>query len=198
MSLAFNLAFGIYNGILGFVSVSWWFITVAAYYIILGTMRFAVLMSERGKRSKNNGSEVFIMRFTGVMFLFMSLVLSGTVVLTSKSALQTGYDRIVMITLAVYAFFKATLAVVNIVKARNISSYRIKTLRNISLADAAVSIFSLQRSMLVSFKGCTDAEIYIFNIATGTAVCILVIVLGINLLRKKEKQNGKIEVYKGE
>ena len=69
-----------------------------------------------------------------------------------------------MITIAVYAFTKITIAIINFVKARKSNSATVKVLRNIALADAAVSIFSLQRSMLVSFPGMKQNEILIFNI----------------------------------
>jgi hypothetical protein len=39
--------------------------------------------------------------------------------------------------------------------------------------------------MLVSFEGMTALEIQIMNAATGTAVCVAVFVLGINLLQKR-------------
>lgn len=53
------------------------------------------------------------------------------------------------------------------------------TIRNIALADAAVSIFSMQRSMLVSFEGMTPENIRIMNICTGIGVCLLVFLLGL-------------------
>ena len=59
-------------------------------------------------------------------------------------------------------------------------------LRNISFATALVSIFSLQRSMLVTFEGMTDSQIVLMNALTGTGVCILVFLLGLNLVRKKK------------
>ena len=53
-------------------------------------------------------------------------------------------------------------------------------------ADAFVSIFALQRSMLVSFEGMTEAEIVIMNATLGSAVCVIVFLLGVNLLRNKK------------
>ena len=52
--------------------------------------------------------------------------------------------------------------------------------------DAFVSIFALQRSMLVSFEGMSEAEIVIMNAALGSAVCVIVFLLGANLLRNKK------------
>jgi hypothetical protein len=91
-----------------------------------------------------------------------------------------------MIAIAVYAFSKMTIATVNFVKSRQSTSAKLITLRNISFADAFVSIFSLQRSMLVSFEGMTRTEIQIMNLASGSAVCIIVFLLGLNLMRNKK------------
>ena len=60
-----------------------------------------------------------------------------------------------------------------------------QTLRNIALADACVSVYTMQRSMLVSFPGMDAAGILIFNIFTGTAVWLVVLLLGINLIGGK-------------
>ena len=88
--------------------------------------------------------------------------------------------------MAAYAFMKITLATINLLKARRSTSATCIALRNISFADAFVSIFALQRSMLVSFEGMTESEIVVMNAALGSAVCVIVIMLGINLLRSKK------------
>ena len=95
------------------------------------------------------------------------------------------FHLIVMLVMAIYAFTKITLASVNWVKSRKSTSAKLITLRNLSFADAFVSMFSLQRSMLVSFEGMTETEIRIMNVATGSAVCIIVFLLGLSLVRKK-------------
>ena len=53
-------------------------------------------------------------------------------------------------------------------------------------SDAFVSIFALQRSMLASFEGMNETEIVIMNVALGSAVCVIVFLLGFNLLRNKK------------
>ena len=98
---------------------------------------------------------------------------------------------IVMLAIAVYAFTKITLATIKWIKARKSKSVKLITLRNISFADAFVSIFSLQRSMLVSFEGMSEIEIRIMNVATGSAVCIIVFLLGLNLVQQKRSTKRK-------
>ena len=89
--------------------------------------------------------------------MLLSLSLVGTVILAVVRDRGIVMHEIVMIAMAAYTFTKITLAVINLVKARKSASAKIVTLRNISLSDACVSIFALQRSMLVSFKGMTEA-----------------------------------------
>ena len=184
LSLSVNIAFGGYNIVIGCVTHSWWLLTVGTYYAVLSVVRYTVLRSKKENTA-------FIKQFTGILLMVMSLPLAGTVVLATVQDRGTVYHEIVMITIAVYAFTKITLASVNLAKSRRSSSLKVKTLRNISFADAFVSIFSLQRSMLVSFGEMAEGTIRIMNIATGSAVCVIVFLLGVNLLRKTQYKNDE-------
>jgi divalent metal cation (Fe/Co/Zn/Cd) transporter len=177
-SLSFNIAFASYHVVMGLVTSSWWLLTLGSYYLVLTVVRFVVLRSKSKER--------FVTKFTGWMLILLSIPLFGTVILSVVR--DRGHERhmIVMIAMAVYAFTKITLATINVIKARHSTSATLITLRNISFADAFVSIFALQRSMLVSFEGMTEAEIVIMNATLGSAVCVIVLLLGINLLRSKK------------
>ena len=140
-----NLIFAIYNCVLGLVTKSWWFVAVGAYYVIISVMRSAVnLFSSKNKKHGN-----FVMRFSGVMLFLLAVVLCGIVYLTLEKDVATSYHEIVMITMALYAFVKITLAIIGFVKSGKSRNAFEKTLQSIAVADATVSIYSLQRSMLV-------------------------------------------------
>ena len=177
-SLVFNMAFATYHLIMGMVTSSWWLFTLGSYYLVLSVVRFVVLRSKSGER--------FIAKFTGWMLILLSIPLVGTVILSVVR--DRGHERhmIVMIALAAYAFTKITLATIKLIKARRSTSATLIALRNISFADAFVSIFALQRSMLVSFEGMSEAEIVIMTATLGSAVCVIVFLLGVNLLRNKK------------
>ena len=177
-SLTFNIAFAIYHLVLGLVTSSWWLLTLGSYYLVLSIVRFMVLRSKSKER--------FITKFTGWMLIILSIPLAGTVILSVIRDRGHELHMIVMIAMAAYAFTKITLATIKLIKSRRSTLATLITLRNISFADAFVSIFALQRSMLVSFEGMTEAEIVIMNAALGSAVCVIVVLLGINLLRSKK------------
>ena len=177
-SLSFNIAFATYHLAMGLITRSWWLLTLGSYYLVLSIVRFVVLRSKSKER--------FIAKFTGWMLIILSIPLAGTVILSVVR--DRGYElhMIVMIAMAAYAFTKITLATIKLIKARRSTSAKLITLRNISFSDAFVSIFALQRSMLVSFEGMTEAEIVIMNATLGSAVCVIVFLIGLNLVRNRK------------
>ena len=182
VSLVFNIAFATYHLVMGLVTSSWWLLTLGSYYLILSTVRFAVLRSKSKER--------FIAKFTGGMLMLLSIPLVGTVILSVLRDRGHKLHMIVMIAMAAYAFTKITLAIIKFIKAQRSKSAILLTLRNISLADAFVSIFALQRSMLVSFEGMSEAEIVIMNAALGSAVCIACFLLGLLLLLNRQYKSS--------
>jgi divalent metal cation (Fe/Co/Zn/Cd) transporter len=120
------------------------------------------------------------------MLMLLSLPLIGTVILSVVRDRGKVMHMIVMITIAAYTFTKITFAIINLVKLRKGSSARLIALRNLSLADSCVSIFALQRSMLVSFPGMADGDIRIMNAVFGSVICIIVFILGYNLIRNEK------------
>lgn len=194
-SLALNAVYALGNCFIGFLTHSWWFITVGAYYTILAITRFSVLQVKR-KAGGNYDTELFARRITGILLVVLSACVIGVNILSAVKDRGTAFHEIVMITIATYTFTKITVAIIGMVKAKHSASSVLKTLRNISLADACVSIYSMQRSMLASFQGMEAAEILLLNIFTGTAVWGVVLLLGINLIGGKYTDMAKSKIVK--
>ena len=194
-SLAFNVAYALGNCIIGFLAHSWWFITVGAYYTILAITRFSVLQVKR-KASCNYDTELFARRITGILLVVLSFCIVGVNIMSAVKDRGTAFHVIVMITIATYTFTKITISIIGMVKVKRSASPVLKILHNISLADACVSIYTMQRSMLVSFPGMEAAEILLLNIFTGTAVWIVVLLLGINLIGGKYTDMAKSKIVK--
>ena len=181
LSLMGNVAYSAYHITFGHLIRSWWLLTLGVYYLLLSVVRFAVLCLCK--------SDSAAIRFTGGMLMALTPPLAGTVVLSLVRDRGHRLHMIIMIAMAAYTFTRITLAAVQLAQTRRGTSATLAALRNISFADAVVSIFSLQRSMLVSFEGMEEAEIRLMNALLGLAVCATVFWLGINLLQKG-KRNG--------
>lgn len=184
-SVLFNAAFCAYYIIFGIITHSWWSFTVGVYYAILSVTRFIV------HQSKENND--LIKKHTGVMLMLLSLPLVGTVILAIVRDRGIIMHMIVMISMAAYSFTKITLAIINLIKARKSDSATLVSLRNVSLAHACVSIFALQRSMLVSFGDMPQNDIRIFNAVMGAAVCVIVFLLGLNLVKNKKTLSNNLK-----
>lgn len=184
VSLATNLVYAAGNLLGGFLSKSWWFVTIGAYYLVLASTRAFVLFSSR-KANAHQKTEICICRVTGVLLLLLSFCLTGINVLSIVESRGSKLHEIVMIAIATFTFVKITTAIVGLFEARRKASLFAMVLRNIALADAVVSIYALQRSMLVSFGDMRLDDVRIFNILTGTLAFLIVLLLGINLIGGK-------------
>ena len=183
ISFLVNAIFSAYHIIFGVKTHSWWLFVIGIYYAILSIVRIVVLNIK--KRNE------FLTRFTGAMLMLLSLPLWGTVILAVVRDRGIVMHEIFMITVAIFYFAKITLAIINLIKARKNESAKLIALRNISLADACVSIFALQRSMLVSFGDMPKTDIFIFNTVTGSIVCIIVFMIGFNLIITRHIENKR-------
>lgn len=162
-------------------------------------MRFsAVLYDHRSTTIRSSFSEQFLYRFLGGMLTLLSFILALSVYLSFRYDVAIVHQEIMMITIATYTFYKMTMAIVNAIKARKQHALWLIAIRNIGCADAAASLLTLQRSMLVSFDGMSKRDMELMNALTGAGVCLLTAILGIYMILRKEKQNGKIKIDKSE
>lgn len=187
-----NFLYAFYNGVLGIINHSVWFITMCAYYIVLSTMRLsAVLCDWKNKNTSSNDIECFVMKLCGVLLVLLNFVLAGAIYISLSQNIATKYDKIIMITIATYTFYKITITIIKAVKQHKNPLPLLSVIRSISYAEVAASVLTLQRSMLVSFGSMNNADICTMNILTGSAVCLFVLILGIVLIIRGAKKKGK-------
>lgn len=195
--MCINLLYALYNGILGICTSSLWFLTMGAYYTILGVMRFfAVLYARQNRRSYEAGC--FVMRLSGILLLVLTVVLWGSVYLSFEFDTAVRHSLPVMLSIATYTFYKVVMAIVNSVKARKIPEPLLYAIRGIGCADAAAALFSLQKSMIASFGDTASAGSRLGNALTGIAVCLFVLCLAIIMIiqSKKLKEHPLMEKSK--
>lgn len=187
-----NFLYAFYNGVLGIINHSIWFIIMCAYYIVLSTMRLsAVLCDWKNKNTSSNDIEYFVMKLCGVLLVLLNFVLAGAIYISLSQDIATKYDKIIMITIATYTFYKITITIIKAVKQHKNPLPLLSVIRSISYAEVAASVLTLQRSMLVSFGSMNNADIHTMNILTGSAVCLFVLILGIVLIIRGAKKKGK-------
>lgn len=175
-----------------------WFISLAAYYVLLAIMRFILL--HKGKNSAVMTMEIELKRYRlcGIMLLLMSQALAGIVIFMVRQNRGFHYPGILIYAMAAYSFYSVITAVVSLVKFRKHGSSLLSAAKVINLVAAMVSILSLETAMLAQFGGDDDPMFRkAMTAATGIAVCVTVIAMAIYMLWKSEREL-KLQKAKGE
>ena len=192
LSTGWNFAYAVFNGSLGVIHRSYWFITLCAFYAVLGFMRLSVVTLGRNKRR----TELSVMRHNGMAMCGLSIVLVGIMLLTIREHHNPIRNKTVMIVIAVYTFIFVGWTIRNTIKAHKDRSVQMITLRNISCASAIASMLSLERGMLGTFGDQNERFVRIVESSSGAVAFILLIGLGIGMIlfaNKQEKRSGQSE-----
>ena len=179
--LVLSILYSAYNVILGIWSSSAWFIAMGTYYFFLSVMR-SFLAYHMRKKEKSGRKSLFVMKTDGILLIVLTIILSGVIYFTIEQQIAKAYTEIVMISIATYTFYKMTLAIINLVKAKNRKSLLLLTLRNIGFAEMLASMLSLQASMIASFNSGNGLDARLMTILTGAAVCIFILAIGISMI----------------
>lgn len=182
MNMGWNAVYAIFNGIMGIIYHSFWFVSMFAYYAVLSAMRFAVV-SSKGKKRKM--SEARMMKALGVCMILLAIVVSGIVCMGIAEKHNPKYNIVVMITIAAYTFYIVIQAMISFVKAHRKKDPSMIMLRNISMASAIATILSLERSMLGTFGDASDRFSMTMTIISGAVAFLLVIAIGISMIVSK-------------
>ena len=193
---AFHLGLGIYHR-------TFWFFSLAGYYLFLALMRLFLWRHSRKYAPRERMREELLRyRACGWAFLWMNLTLSLIVFFMIYWNRTFLHHEITTITMAAYTFTAFVFAVINIVKYRKYQSPVFSATRAIGLASASVSMLTLEATMLTTF----GAEMLpktrrLFLALSGGAVAIFVVVEAIymivsstkklKLLTEKSKTNGQ-------
>ena len=196
-SFVVNLCYAIYNAFLSITTGAVWCVTMCFYYLVLSSMRsYAVFVGVRTagvEREDALSAEKRLMRADGILLLLLVPALGGTVILTLNESHVVLHDTIAMITIAAFTFYKIIAAIVNVVKARRWRAKHevrsscgaaLRTVRGISLADAAMSVLPMQTSMIGSF-GAEGALSHFgaLTVASGALIGAVILTIAITMLR---------------
>ena len=195
-TLIYNTAYALLQLGMGFWHHTFWFYSLAGYYISLAVMRFFLVRhTSKHKPGEKMLDELIKYRACGIVFLIMNLALALMIFFMVYWNRTFHHHEITTITLAAYTFTSLTLAIINTVKYRKYNSPVYSASKAISLASACVSMLTLESTMLTTFGDGTmslTGRRILLGISGGVisvfiiAMAIYMIVKGtqkINLLR---------------
>jgi len=178
LSAGGSLAYAVFHGALAFRYRSWWSVTLAAYFCVLGCMRLSAVSAARsGRRAAADN-----LRRNGMAMALLAIVLSGMTLLTILEQRNAQYALPVILAIAAYTFCLAGLAIRNVIRAFRTRSSVMIALRNIACAGAIGAMLSLERAMLGTFGDAAGAFARTMEAASGAEAFVLVLALGAGMI----------------
>ena len=194
-SLAFNAAYAILQLGLGLLHSSFWFCSLAIYYICLAVMRFSLVRYTRKYRAQENMiRELVRYRACAWVFLFLNLILSVLVFFMVYFNRTFVHHEITTIALAAYTFTAFVAAIVNMVKYKKYNSPVYSASKAIGFTSACVSILTLESTMLNTFGSKENVGFNQLMLAlTGALISVTLICMGIYMIVKSTKELKEIK-----
>ncbi len=197
LSFLANFAYAAFDAVLGIVTRSVWYGALAGYYILLTVTRGVLVYYHKNRANTEDILEqkkldMQKFKFTGTMLTALPVFLLGAVAQMYLHGAAFIHYSWTVYAFAAFAFYKITMAIINIFRARRSEDVTILAIRNVGLSDALVTILALQSSLLHTF-GTGDNGVA--NLLSGVAVCAITIFLGVSMLLRaaiynKNKDNG--------
>lgn len=188
-SFIVNVTFISFVAVMAFMSKTAWYFTITVYYIILAFMKGNVFYSKR--KYNTEIKEARALRFSGIMFILMTIAFSGVIVLIYKANHYFEYAGLFIYVVATFTFYKLSLGIYNLFKARKQDDLYVQNIRNINLASALISIIMLQVAMFQAFA--PEQNLGFANALTGAGVSAIILVLGILMIIKSNKKLKEIK-----
>lgn len=178
-----NVAYIAFMIVFTVLSRSAWYFSLTIYYAILAIMKGNIFHSKRKYNTPVKQARAF--RYCGILFIVMTIVFSGIIVLIYKSNRYFEYAGLMIFVVAAFTFYKLTFAIINIFKARKQDNLYIQSIRNINLASSLISIIVLQVAMFQAFSPESNGSFA--NALTGAVISLIILALGIYMIVKANK-----------
>lgn len=190
-SCMWNFAYALFQLGLGFFHSSFWFLSLAIYYVSLAAMRsFLALHTKKYSPGERMRAELTKYRVCGWVFLITNLALSLMIFFMVYWGRTFDHHEITTIAMAAYTFTSLTFAVINVVKYRKYNSPVYSASKAISLASALVSMLTLESTMLNTF-GQESMDMVSRRImlgASGGVISALIIAMAIYMIAHSTKK----------
>lgn len=199
-TLIYNTAYALLQLGMGFWHHTFWFYSLAGYYISLAVMRFFLVRhTSRHNPGEKMMDELKKYRACGIVFLIMNLSLALIIFFMVYWNRTFNHHEITTIALAAYTFTSLTLAIINTVKYRKYNSPVYSASKAISLASACVSMLTLESTMLATFGNGTISltERRILLCISGGVISAFIITMAIYMIIQANKKIKLLKIKKG-
>lgn len=180
----------IFKLITGIIYSSVWFITLAIYHLFLGFLRIYLIICSRKEKNlaENLLFEYNCYKKTAWFLFLLNLPMSGMIILMVCANSGFTYPGYVIYLSALYTFYKAIMAVFNLVKYKKIGSPILSSAKIINFIAAMMSVLGLQTAMISAFSKNQENFRLTTNALTGGAITLAVIIIAVCMIIKANKK----------
>lgn len=176
-SLLYNSVYAIFTLSLGFWHKSSWYLSIAAYYILLAIMRFSLLNYSRSNRAGENViSELKCFRLCGVLLLLMNTALSGLTVYRTYENRDFTHHNATATALGFFTLSLFAISIINLVRYRKFKSPVLFAAKLISFVSALVSMLSLETAIIGKLENIISDKLQ--KIITGISAFTVLAIIG--------------------
>lgn len=198
LSVTLNLAFVAFNVVFSILTNYAWYGALAVYYLSLSSFRLCIFYFENKTNKKYADNEkaktiqqLKNMRAYGIILLLLEVSMSAVITMMILSKNPNVYTKILAIVYAAYTVYKITFAILNAIKAYKTHNLQLQAFRNIGLADASISLISLQIILVTTFSNGDNSLLWL-NAIVGFCACVFTIILGITMIASSSKKIKKL------
>ena len=195
-SLLWNTAYAVFQLGLGFWHHTFWFYSLAGYYLCLAVMRFfLVRYTSKHRAGEKMRDELIRYRNCGIAFLLMNMALALIIFFMVYWNRTFEHHEITTIAMAAYTFGTLTMSIISVIKYRKYNSPVFSASKAISLAAALVSMLTLESTMLTTFSDGTMslADRRILLGISGGVISAFIIGMAVYMIVQSSKNIKLIE-----
>ncbi len=196
-SLILNVAYSVFQLCLGLYHKSFWFYSMALYYILLTLVRtYLVMHTKKYKPGDELLAEYKRYNFCGWILLILNLAVTMIIFFIIYFDRTFYHHQITTIALAAYTFITFSLSIYNFIKYRKFKSPVYQAAKSINLVAACVSMMTLTTTMLTTF-GTEDIiefkKILLTCVGIVISSFILIIAIQIIIFTNKKIKEMKLK-----
>lgn len=194
--LLVDLIYGLWQIVQGVVVGSAWIGGYGIYNVCHGVVRAVLARYERKlKALPEDGRKLRLgwrcYTICGFLMVAVNLTMTGLVFQMVWMGRSSHYSEIMVIAVAAFTFYKLIMAIVRVVRCRRSNEPISGAARNLGLAEAMMSLFSLQAALFAVYGGGFEHQL-LMNSLTGFAVCLMTMLGGIGMIVHGRKRINEV------
>lgn len=198
--MAINFFHMIFRMIAGIHYASVWFLSIAAYDMVLCVIRAYLVRSYRRRTKETPDYALHCYRRTAGMLFILNVPMGGMIILMIQTDSGFLYPGYIIYLSALYTLCMMTLSVIHLIKFQKMTDPILSAAKVLNFVCAMMSVLGLQTAMISRFSFQGESYRKMMNSITGGVVWIGVIVAAISMIicstRKLKKVYADEQVRK--